>query len=1038
MRVLISFFTLLAFTTFGQQVDMSIFEKMKARSVGPAGMSGRITCIEVIHNQPNVIYVGAASGGVWKSTSGGTKWEPITDTLATLNIGSLAIQQSNPSVIWVGTGEGNPRNSQSSGFGLYKTMDGGKSWELMGFEQTRNIHRILIHPDDPNTVWIGSQGPAWGDNTNRGVYKTTDGGKTWKHVLKGNASTGIADMVLDPTNPNKLIACMWDFRREPWTFRSGGEGSGMFISHDGGETWEERTEADGLPKGELGRMGLAIAPSEPNRIYALIEAEKNGVYRSDDGGFNWYQISADEKAGNRPFYYSDLFVDPTNENRIYSLHSLVSSSEDGGKSWKTILPYWGGVHPDHHALYIHPTDPDYIILGNDGGLAISRDRAKSWKFVKNLPLAQYYHINIDNELPYNIYGGMQDNGSWRGPAYTWGSGIKNNDYLFLMGGDGFDVSPDPDEPSRYGYAMSQQGNLGRYDMLSGNVKDVQPTTDRDVKLRYSWNAPIAQDPFDNNTIYYGSQFVMKSTNSGDGWVIISPDLTTNDTIKQKQLESGGLTPDVTGAENHTTLLCIEPSRIDKNVIWAGSDDGRIHVTMDGGKNWTSVEGKIKGMPFGAWVPQIHSSKHNAQEAFVVVNNYRMNDWKPYLFHTTDGGKTWKRLADESDFPGYCLSIIQDPTVPELLFLGTENGLFVSFDKGANWNHWKHGFPNVSAIDLKIQEREADLVIGTFGRSAFILDDITPLREYARTQAAQWKKERLEVFDIPTAYMVSRTQPRGVNFDPDGFRGENRTTAARIQVYFTKEWKAELTEKERTMKGKMRVMNAAGDTIRTQEIKLGEGVNRLYWYKDRKRDQSASRKPRKKEDEESGGLPVLPGMYTIEIECDSITDRNTVNVMHDPRRTVTAASLKNQQEKIEKAEALVASLTELTEELHDCQAVLKKVKTLMPEEKNDDLKALSKQTKKMGDTINGFMDQIFGKENTKGLYRNSDLVSRYVNRAFYEAWSSDEGNDQRFEHIYAEGEQEYTKIEKVIRNFITNEWKGYTEAVEKAALSPLKD
>lgn len=1036
MRYLFLLISLFAFSAFGQQVDMSIFEKMKARSVGPAGMSGRITCIDVVHNQPNIIYVGAASGGVWRSTSGGTKWQPITDTLATINIGALAIQQSNPSVIWVGTGEGNPRNSQSSGFGLYKTMDGGRSWELMGLENTRNIHRILIHPNDPNTVWVGAQGPAWGDNENRGVYKTTDGGKTWKHVLKGNASTGVADMVLDPSNPNKLITCMWDFRREPWTFRSGGDGSGLFISHDGGDTWEERTEADGLPEGELGRIGVAIAPSEPNRIYALVEAKKNGVYRSDDGGFNWYQISSDSKAGNRPFYYSDLFVDPENENRIYSLHSLVSSSEDGGKSWKTIIPYWGGVHPDHHALYIHPTDPDYIILGNDGGLAISRDRAKSWKFVENLPLAQYYHINIDNELPYNIYGGMQDNGSWRGPAYTWGSGIKNNDYLFLMGGDGFDVSPDPNEPSRYGYAMSQQGNLGRYDMLSGNVKDIQPTTDRNEKLRFSWNAPIAQDPFDDNIIYYGSQFVMKSVNRGDGWEIISPDLTTNDTTKQQQLESGGLTPDVTGAENHTTLLCIEPSRVDKNVIWAGSDDGRVHVTMDGGKNWTSLESKIKGMPKGAWVPQIHASKYNAKEAFVVVNNYRQNDWKPYLFHTADGGKSWKRLADENDFLGYCLSVIQDPEVPELIFLGTENGLYVSFDKGANWNHWQHGFPNVSSMDLKIQEREKDLVIGTFGRSAFILDDITPLREYAKGNSNEWKNSRLEVFDIPTAYMVSRTQPRGVNFDPDGFRGENRTTAARVQVYFTKEWKEELAEEDRTQKGKMRVMNEAGDTIRTMEIELGEGINRIYWYKDRKRGESASRKRKKKDDEENGGLPVLPGTYTIEVECDSVKDRNSVNLLHDPRRKVSLADLKNQQSKIEKAEALVESFAELTGKLHDCQDVLKRVKSVMPKEKDDDLKALAKLSKKMGDTINGFMDLMFGKENTKGLYRNSDLTSRYVNRAFYEAWSSDEGNDQRFEHIFAKGEAEYKKMEGIIENFLKNEWEAYIADVKKAALSPV--
>ncbi len=619
---------LISSVSFSQKVDMSIFGEMKARSIGPAGMSGRVTCIDVIESDPNTIFIGTASGGVWKSTSGGATWEPIADTIGTLNIGSLAIQQSNPSVIWVGTGEGNPRNSQSSGFGLYRTLDGGKNWELMGLENTRNIHRVIVHPSDPNTVWVGAQGPAWGDNENRGVYKTTDGGKTWKNVLKGAAGVGIADLVIDPNNPNKLIASMWEFRRNPWTFNSGGEGSGMFITHDGGETWVERTEKDGLPKGNLGRMGLAIAPSNSERVYALIEAEKNEVYRSDDGGFNWVSVSKDENAFNRPFYYSDIFVDPENENRVYSLWSRVSQSEDGGKTWKVIIPYYS-VHPDNHAFWIHPNDPSYIILGNDGGMAISRDRADTWRHIENLPLAQYYHINVDNELPYNVYGGMQDNGSWRGPGYLWSrNGIRNVYFEGLSGGDGFDVVPDPDDASRYGYSMSQQGYVQRYDLKTGYSKGIRPTIADTIELRFNWNAPIAQDATDNNTIYFGSQFVHKSSDKGDSWTTISPDLTTNDTSKQQQLKSGGLTFDVTGAENYTTLTCINPSKKDNQVIWVGSDDGRLSLTQDGGKTWKSLEGKLPGMPKGAWIPQIHPSNHDVNEAFVVVNDYRRNDWQP--------------------------------------------------------------------------------------------------------------------------------------------------------------------------------------------------------------------------------------------------------------------------------------------------------------------------------------------------------------------------------------------------------------------------
>ncbi|MEL7531612.1 MAG: hypothetical protein AAFN10_09905, partial [Bacteroidota bacterium] len=611
-----------------QDLDTDLLENWKARSIGPAGMSGRVTTIDVLRDNPAVIYIGTASGGLWKSESGGIKWKPLFDEEIVASIGALAIAPSNPDIIWVGTGEGNPRNSQSSGFGVYRSLDGGESWEAMGLENTRNVHRVIIHPDNPDIVWIGAQGSAWGDHPERGVYKTTDGGKTWRKVLYMNERTGIADLVQDPQNPNKLIAAMWEFRRWPWSFKSGGEGSGLYVSHDGGESWTKRTDADGLPKGELGRMGLAIAPSNPKIVYAIIEAKKNGFYRSTDGGKNWKLVNGKDEIGNRPFYYSDIFVDPVNENRIYSLYSMVSLSEDGGKSFRVMIPY-SGVHPDHHAWYIHPDNPNYIIEGNDGGLNISHDRGMTWRFVENLPLAQFYHINIDNEIPYNVYGGMQDNGSWRGPAYVWRSGgIRNTYWEELFFGDGFDVVPDP-EDNRYGYAMSQGGSVGRYDLETRSSKSIRPTHPDGEELRFNWNAAIAQDPFDAATIYYGSQYVHKSTDRGDNWEIISDDLTTNDPEKQKQRESGGLTFDVTNAENHTSIVAIAPSPVEKELLWVGSDDGRLHITRDGGENWTDLTAKMGGLPAGSWIPQIHASNHSAGEAFIVVNNYRRNDWTPY-------------------------------------------------------------------------------------------------------------------------------------------------------------------------------------------------------------------------------------------------------------------------------------------------------------------------------------------------------------------------------------------------------------------------
>ena len=637
-------------------------------------------------------------------------------------------------MIWVGTGEGNPRNSLNGGYGVYKSIDGGHSWNSMGLEKTRHIHKILIDPSNPDTVYIGAIGSPWGEHEQRGVYKTTDGGNSWKQILFQNNKTGVADMVMDPTNPNKIIVAMWEHKRDPWFFTSGGEGSGIFITHNGGTTWEERTHKDGLPEGDLGRIGLAIAPNKPNIIYALVEAKKNALYKSTDAGFTWTKTNDKSDIGNRPFYYSDIFVDPQNENRVYSVFTYVNVSEDGGKNFKQLMPAYGvdnGVHPDHHAWWIHPSNGNFMIDGNDGGMNITRDGGKTWRFIGNIPVAQFYHINVDNEFPYNVYGGMQDNGSWRGPAYVWkDQGIRNSYWQEISFGDGFDVVPDR-EDSRYGWSMSQQGSVSRYDHQTGNNYTVKPThEDPDVTLRFNWNSAINIDPFDASTIYFGSQFVHKSMDKGLTWSVISPDLTTNDPEKQKQSQSGGLTMDATGAENHTTILVIEPSTLDKEVLYVGTDDGRVHVSKNAGTTWDEIS-KLPGLPKGSWITQIKASNKNKAEALLVANNYRRFDYTPYAYRTTNYGRSWTRIVGTQDTQSYALCVIEDPQEKNLLFLGTDDGLYYSTNAAKTWNKWTHGFPTVPVKDLVIQERENDLVIGTFGRAAWVLDDISPLRAIAK-------------------------------------------------------------------------------------------------------------------------------------------------------------------------------------------------------------------------------------------------------------------------------------------------------------------
>ena len=1044
-RVVFLIIVLIPFISASQEIDTTLFSALKPRSIGPAGMSGRVTAIDVLLSDPDVIYVGTASGGLWKSESGGIAWKPIFDEYDVASIGALTINQHNPDEIWAGTGEGNPRNSQTSGNGVYKSIDGGKNWARLGLENTRNIHRIKIHRDNPEVIWVGAQGSAWGESPDRGVYKTTDGGKTWRKVLYVNERTGIADLVVDPVNPNKLIAAMWEFRRWPWFFNSGGPGSGLYVSYDGGETWEKRTEKDGLPEGNLGRIGLAIAPGNTDIIYALVEAKKNALYESRDGGFKWKKVS-DKDIGNRPFYYAEIYVDPVNENRIYNLHSIVTLSEDGGRTFRTLLAYGGSstdIHPDHHAWWVHPGDPSFLINGNDGGLAISRDRGETWRFVENLPLAQFYHIDYDMEIPYNIYGGMQDNGSWKGPAYVWkDGGIRNSYWQELFFGDGFDVLPDPEDP-RYGYAMSQGGYLGRYDVETGRTQFIKPVHSDGTFLRFNWNAGIAQDPFDNTTIYYGSQFLHKSVDKGQNWTIISPDLTTNDPEKLKQLESGGLTYDVTQAENHCTILTVAPSPVERNIIWVGTDDGNLQLTMDGGKTWGNLSKSIKEMPAGAWIPQIVPSTYSAGEAFVVVNNYRMDDWTPYLFYTADYGKSWINLVKGNKVWGYTLSVVQDPVIADLLFLGTEFGLYFTLDKGNTWNKWGKSYPTVSTMDLKIHPREHDLIIGTFGRAAYIMDDIRPLREMA-AQGQDAGGSGLHVFEPPVAYQGTIQQAAGTRFAGYSiYAGENRPFGGMI-TYYLKSLKYDTAEIDGVKKVKelekdslwVEIYNERNEKIRRLKVGTKKGFNRFNWDLKRKGARFPSAKKPETEVSDPGGPDVLPGKYKVKIQYDDYIDSTEIIVQLDPRIEYDLNAMQVVDGRQDKALALVNRVTETVDRLNEIKESIELVEKMLTEDEfSEEIKERMKVAK---DTIKYFVELINTPEDVQGIQRSPDLISYKLSLlSTYLSTAGDMLNHSQ-EILVAQTEEDVELVLSQIDKWLNEDWKKTKDFIDDAHLSPFKE
>lgn len=718
-------------------MNSKTFDGLKVRNIGPAYMSGRIADIDVVKSDPATWYVGVASGGVWKTENAGTTWTPVFDDQSVYSIGDVTIDQSNPNIIWVGTGENNAGRHIAFGDGVYKSMDGGKTWQNMGLTKSEHIGDIIIHPEDSNTVWVSAQGPLWSSGGERGLYKTTDGGKTWRNVMQDFVDewTGVGSVAMDPKNPNKLYAFTWSRHRTIAAVMDGGPGSALYTSDDGGETW--RKLSTGLPKGkDWGKSSVAVSPVNPDVVYAAIELEERtgGFYRSDDRGESWTYMSDMVGTGTGAHYYQEIFADPHTFDQVYMSNNSSSVSMDGGKTWQFMNR--DNRHGDDHAFAFNPNDPDFILVGTDGGVYESRDDMKHWRFMANIPVTQFYKIAADDKLPfYNVYGGTQDNSSQGGPSRTDRvEGIKNRDWFLIMSADGHQPATEPGNPNIV-YAQMQKGGLVRYDHTTKDIVSIQPQPrEGEMEERFNWDAPINVSTHDPARLYHASHRVWRSDDRGDSWTPISGDLTRNGNRLKNPIQGRKWGPeanwDFFAMSDFHTIANFSESPVDENVLWAGTDDGLIQVTTNGGKEWKKLEiGKLRGVkiPANAYVNDIRADMFDKNTVYVALDNHKEGDYKPYLIMSDDLGKSWKSLAGDLPEKHLVWRITQDHVNKNLMFIGTEFGLFFTVDGGKKWTELNGGVPTISFRDVRIQRRENDLVAGSFGRGIFILDDYSPLR-----------------------------------------------------------------------------------------------------------------------------------------------------------------------------------------------------------------------------------------------------------------------------------------------------------------------
>lgn len=945
-----------------QSTRDALFEDLRWRNIGPANMAGRVTDIEAVENDFTTVYVGAASGGVWKSVNAGTTWEPIFENYGTANVGDIAIFQPDPDIVWVGTGESCTRNSVGWGDGVYKSTDGGETFVNVGLGDTHHIGEVLTHPFDRDIVYVAAQGHLWGHSGERGLYRTKDGGETWELLgdgLPNDGRTGATDIKMDPHNPNVLYAAFWERLRQPYRFDSGGPNGGMFKSTDGGDTWTKLTS--GLPEGDTGKIGISVYRQNPNIVMAIVEhgyqpqsgrggrrgrggggrgggggpvnpeyADMTrlgtGIYRSEDGGDSWEFVT---RYNNRPFYYSHIYIDPNDDQQVYVLAGSANVSEDGGRSFSRNME---GISGDFHALWVHPEKPDIFYVGNDKGSYVTYDRGMTFTMFDNMDIGQFYAVTADNRDPYWVYGGLQDNGNWGGPSNSRDyNGILNDHWFKFHSGDGFHTTVDPND-WRTVYTESQGGNLRRLDAVFRQVgqsitpnrtnilnltdvySDLTPvaaTQDgggggrgggggnrlpRD-RFRFNWSSPLILSPHASKTLYFGGNHLFKSIDRGDTWTMISPDLSTNDPVLTDE-ESGGLTRDVTQAETHATLITISESPIAPGLIWAGTDDGRVHVTRDDGGSWTDVRRNVRGVPEGLWVSRVTASRFDQGTAYVTFDGHRSDNFRPWVLKTTDFGETWQNISSNlpADEPVYVIT--EDVRNRNLLFVGTEFGAYATVDGGASWARLMADLPTVAVHDLIVHPRDGDLIAATHGRSVWILDDITPLQQldedvlsadlhlFQSRVATQWKG-------------ISRGATRGhklflgrnpltIEQVPPGNSPNQLRNSAALHYYVGEGVSGTIS---------LEISDLSGENVFTAELQARPGINRYYWGM--RFDPTEEQRRRRAGQQAQGGgrggfgqaqgTAAGPGTYRIRITADGTTQSGTLTVREDPELVLTGGA-----------------------------------------------------------------------------------------------------------------------------------------------------
>jgi photosystem II stability/assembly factor-like uncharacterized protein len=977
---------LLAFTIFAQNAFAQngrattkspleeAFSRLEWRSIGPANMGGRIADVEGVPGDPNVVYVASASGGLWKTTNGGVTWKPIFERQGTISIGDIALAPGNPDVVWVGTGESAVRNSVSFGDGVYKSTDGGKTWQHMGLKETERISAIAINPQNPDIVYIGALGHAFGPNEERGVFMTTDGGKTWNKTLYIDNQHGVADLEIDPTNPNLLYAGMWSFERKPWTHRSGGEKGGVYKSIDGGRTWNKLT--NGLPK-LMGRIGVRVAPSNPNVVYVIVEAKDGTLYRSDDRGETFRMVSKNDDIVSRGFYYTKVRVDPTNENRIFAVASTLFTSVDGGKTFRSIT---GRTHIDFHALWLDPKNPKRMWHGQDGGIGVSYDGGESWEAVYNIPLGQFYQIHADNRQPfYYVMGGLQDNGSWTGPSRTREpAGIMNDDWRMVSFGDGFYVINHPDDPEQY-LSESQGGDIVWTDFRTREQQSINPWgrgsgggPAAGQKYRFNWNSPIVFSAHDKTTVFLAGNVVFKSPDFGRTWEQISPDLTTNDPEKLKDA-GGPIAIENSTAEYHSTIISIAESPVQKGHIWVGTDDGNLQVTTDGGQNWKNIIADVSGVAKNSPVSHVEPSRVNANTAYVSFDRHMFDDFRPYIFKTTDGGKSWTNISGNLPAKAYVQVVREDPKNTNLLYAGTEIGLFGSYNGGKDWLALNlKNLPNVSIHDIVVHPRENDLILATHGRSIWIFDDATVIQRMNQ----QILDSSAHLFPVRAGLRYATRFTR-YGIGDKVFTGPNPSPGATITYYL----KDKVDEKTTL---KLQVFDRDGKLIQDLERPSREkGLNRIAW--NLRLGGPEVRRPPTPEQLAFGGGPrgpqVLPGTYTVKLTVGDKVYEERVEVKLDPGIKTSTAELQqalDMQIKLRDMQSTINMslrfLDSLKEQLKQAQTTMK---TLNKEPDKDLMKALEDYIKEI-DTL---QDKLAARNEGLG-FPGRDGVADHIGNLFF--------------------------------------------------------